>query len=30
MYHILKSLATKRAADPPKSAGGRRKRWTKC
>ena len=26
LYHILKSLATKRAADPPKSAGGRRKR----
>lgn len=25
LYHILKSLATKRAADPPKSAGGRRK-----
>lgn len=25
LYHILKSLATKRAADPPKSAGERRK-----
>lgn len=30
LYHILKSLATKRAADPPKSAGERRKIWKKC
>ena len=30
LYHSSKSLATKRAADPPKSAGERRKTWKKC